>query len=141
MSTPRILKRYVERVILLFDEDTAGRKACFRAMPSLLQQGLEVMTLSLPAGDDPDSCVRREGSEAFLQRLQTARSAIETHMETTLAEADERAEAQARAIDTVLQMMRRVPDEIQRNLHLGQLAQRSGVTVELLQRQLGTHPG
>nr|WP_320114933.1 DNA primase [uncultured Desulfuromonas sp.] len=136
----KILKRYVERVILLFDEDTAGRKACFRAMPSLLQQGLEVMTLSLPAGDDPDSCVRREGSEAFLQRLQTARSAIETHMEATLAEADERAEAQARAIDTVLQMMRRVPDEIQRNLHLGQLAQRSGVTVELLQRQLERTP-
>nr|WP_320048941.1 DNA primase [uncultured Desulfuromonas sp.] len=132
----KILKRYVERVILLFDEDAAGRKACFRAMPSLLQQGLEVMTLSLPTGDDPDSCVRREGSEAFLQRLQTAHSAVETHMEATLAEADERAEAQARAIDTVLQMIRRVPGEIQRNLHLGQLAQRTGVTVDLLQRQL-----
>ncbi|WP_316347521.1 DNA primase [Desulfuromonas acetoxidans] len=132
----KILKRYVERVVLLFDEDAAGQKACFRAMPSLLQQGLEVMTLSLPAGDDPDSCVRREGAEAFLQRLNEARSAIEVHMEVTLEQAGDRAEAQARAIDTVLQMMQRVPDDIQRNLHLGQLAQRSGVTVELLQRQL-----
>jgi len=135
-----ILKRYVERVILLFDQDKAGQKACFRAMPSLLQQGLEVMTLALPDGDDPDTCVRREGAEAFLERLNGARSAIETYMETILAEAGERAEEQARAIDQVVQMIRQVPDEIQRNLHLGQLAHHCGIASEVLQRQLEKTP-
>ena len=131
-----VLKRYVEQVVLLFDQDKAGQKACFRAMPVLLKAELQVMTLSLPDGDDPDTCVRREGSECFIERLDGARSAVEYHMEVTLRDAGDNAEAQAQAINEILVMIRQVPGEIERDLHLNTLAKLSGVAPDLLRRQL-----
>lgn len=132
------LKRYVDQVILLFDQDAAGQKACFRALPMVLDAGLQVATLTLPAGDDPDSCIRREGAEAFSARLDGARSALEYFMEVQLAQAGDAAEEQARAVSRVLQMLRHVGDEIERNLHLATLARLCGLGRELLERQLAT---
>ncbi len=130
-----VLKRYVDQVILLFDQDKAGQKACFRAMPMLLQAGLQVMTLSLPEGDDPDTCVNREGAERFAERLAQARSAVDYYMEITLALTGDNAEAQAQAINDILVMIRNVPGEIECDLHLGTLAKICGVSRELLTRQ------
>ncbi|MCD6525898.1 MAG: DNA primase [Desulfuromonas sp.] len=132
----KVLKRYVDQVVLLFDQDKAGQQACFRAMPVLLQAGLQVMTLALPEGDDPDSCVRREGAEKFGERLDSAGSAVDYFMVMTLRDAGDSAEAVARAIDAVLVMIRQVPGEIERNLHLATLARCSGVDQAVLQRQL-----
>lgn len=132
----RVLKRYVEQVVLLFDQDKAGQKACFRAMPILLQAGLQVLTLQLPDGDDPDTCVNREGAEKFNQRLDHARSAVDYYIEVKLSDAGDNAEARAKAINEILVMIRHVPGEIEQDLHLAPLATASGVQTELLRRQL-----
>ncbi len=136
----RILTRYVETVVLLFDQDNAGQKACFRAMPALLAAGLQVNTLALPPGDDPDSCVQREGAQAFSARLDNAVAAVDYHMQTVLAAAGENVAARARAIEAVLEMIRAVKNEIERDLYLDNLAQASGLTREALQRQLKREP-
>jgi len=132
----RVLKRYVEQVVLLFDQDKAGQKACFRAMPILLQSGLQAVTLQLPDGDDPDTCVNREGAEKFTQRLEQARSAVDYYIEVKLNEAGDNAERRAKAINEILIMIRHVPSEIEQDLHLAPLAAASGVQTELLRRQL-----
>ena len=132
----RVLKRYVEQVVLLFDQDKAGQKACFRGMPILLQAGLQVLTLELPEGDDPDTCVNREGAEQFNQRLDKARSAIDYFIEVKLNEAGDNAEQRAKAVNEILIMIRHVPGEIEQDLHLTPLAAASGVQTELLRRQL-----
>ena len=62
----RLLRRYVETVLLCFDSDTAGKKATSSSLPSLLSQGLNVKVVVLPAGEDPDSLIRRDGPAAFL---------------------------------------------------------------------------
>ncbi|MDY0397949.1 MAG: DNA primase [Desulfuromonas thiophila] len=131
----RLLRRYVDRVLLLFDQDAAGQKAGLRALPQLLATGLQVQSLSLPAGDDPDSCVQREGAAAFEQRLAQAQSALDAEMERQLSAASS-AEARSRAIEGLLTLIRAVPGAIERALHLQALAQRSGLTPELLQQQL-----
>ncbi|OQY17801.1 MAG: DNA primase [Desulfobacteraceae bacterium 4572_35.1] len=99
-----VLKRYVDQVVLLFDQDKAGQKACFKAMPLLLQGGLQVLTLNLPAGDDPDSCVKREGAQQFKQRLEQAQSAVDYYRESMLHDCADNAEEQARTIAEILVM-------------------------------------
>ncbi len=68
----RLLRRYVETVLLCFDSDTAGQKAATRSLPALLSNGLEVKMVVLPKGDDPDSLIRRDGADAFLDAVHKA---------------------------------------------------------------------
>jgi DNA primase len=61
----RLLRRFVERVILCFDSDAAGQNAVEKSLPSLLSAGVEVRVANLPSGEDPDSLIRKRGVEAF----------------------------------------------------------------------------
>ena len=65
----RLLRRFVERVILCFDSDTAGQNAVEKSLPALLAAGLEVRVARLPGGKDPDSLIRSEGVERFQELL------------------------------------------------------------------------
>jgi len=84
----RVLKRYVEEVILCFDADVAGEKAAERSLEALLQNDLSVRVAVMPAGDDPDSLVRREGRAAFEQRIADARDFFDYRVERGVALTD-----------------------------------------------------
>ncbi|MAD46285.1 MAG: DNA primase [Oceanospirillaceae bacterium] len=71
----RRLFKIVPEVIFCFDGDQAGRTAAARAMETVLpvlDDGLQARFLFLPDGEDPDTLIRREGKEAFEQRLNKA---------------------------------------------------------------------
>ena len=68
----RLLKRYTQDVVMAFDADTAGAAAVIRDMDECLEAGLTVRVLQLPAGQDPDEYVLREGAEAFGRLVQEA---------------------------------------------------------------------
>jgi DNA primase len=66
----RLLKRYAERAILVYDGDRAGSDASIRAIPLLLGGGLDLRAVVLPGGEDPcDFFLRRK--EAGVAELMT----------------------------------------------------------------------
>lgn len=69
----RILKRYVEEVVLCFDADSAGQKAAERSLAALLDASLMVRVAQMPPGDDPDSLIRKSGAAAFEERIAAAK--------------------------------------------------------------------
>ena len=69
----RLLRRFVETVLLCFDSDNAGQQAISRSLPALLGQGLAVKVVELPKGEDPDSLIRRSGPGAFLEAVSRAK--------------------------------------------------------------------
>jgi len=71
-SQARLLKRFVNEVVLCFDEDAAGKKAAERSLDALLQNDLIVRVAEMPAGEDPDSLVRLEGKDEFEKRVAAA---------------------------------------------------------------------
>ena len=67
------LFRIVPSVLFCFDGDAAGRKAAWRALEATLpnlQDGRRARFLFLPDGEDPDTPVRAEGTDAFRARIQ-----------------------------------------------------------------------
>ncbi len=68
----RILKRYVEEVVLCFDSDEAGQNATVRSLDSLLASGLAVRVAVVPAPHDPDSFIKASGGAAFKQLIERA---------------------------------------------------------------------
>lgn len=124
----RLLKRYVETVLLCFDSDTAGKKAADRSLPALFSQGLLVRIVSLPQGDDPDSLIQREGPAAFLERVEAASDYFE-HNLNEAARTGELADATAksRLVRRLAPSLALVNDVVLRESLLGKMATRLGV--------------
>lgn len=73
----KLIKRFVEDVVLVFDGDEAGRKAAGNAANILFESGLNVRVLSFPEGEDPDSFLRKRGQEEFQKLLDAPMTIIE----------------------------------------------------------------
>jgi len=68
----RIIKRYVDEVVLCFDSDNAGQNAAVRALDSLLASGIAVRVAVMPPKDDPDSFIKANGGDAFRELIKRA---------------------------------------------------------------------
>ncbi|MBL9133222.1 MAG: DNA primase [Verrucomicrobiaceae bacterium] len=80
----KMLKRLCNEVVLCYDSDNAGREAAEKAFRILSPQGLEVRVASLPAGEDPDSLIRKQGAEAFRGILESAPEFLEHQIRAML---------------------------------------------------------
>lgn len=76
----RILKRYVDEVILCFDSDLAGQKATVNVLDPLLAAGLAIRVATLPAPHDPDSLIKEAGAEGFQRVIQQATSFFDYYL-------------------------------------------------------------
>ncbi|WP_318507453.1 DNA primase [Photobacterium leiognathi] len=69
------LFRQTSTVVCCYDGDRAGRDAAWRAMEQALPyltDGRQLKFMFLPDGEDPDSCIRAEGKDAFELRVNQA---------------------------------------------------------------------
>ncbi len=73
----KLLKRFAQTAILLFDGDAAGRKATRAARVPCREGGLDAKVATLPRGIDPDDFVRTRGAPALLAVLKDARGLLE----------------------------------------------------------------
>ncbi len=65
----RLIKRYTDTILVLFDGDQAGLNAASRGVHLILEQDLNVRVVILPEKQDPDSYVRELGAKAFREYL------------------------------------------------------------------------
>lgn len=70
------IRRFADKIVLLFDADTAGDAAVDRAVGLFLTQPVEIVIASMPAEMDPDEFVLKEGPEAFQQLLSNGSDAL-----------------------------------------------------------------
>lgn len=71
----QLLAKHTKSLVFCFDGDNAGKQAAWRALESslpYLNEGLDARFIFLPEEHDPDSLVRAEGNENFLNRLKQA---------------------------------------------------------------------
>lgn len=77
----KALKRQADEILLCYDSDNAGFGAAEKAFKILAPTGLIVKVAALPAGEDPDSLIRKQGPEAFAALLKGARDFIDYQVE------------------------------------------------------------
>src|SRR5207253_8450221 len=98
----------VSEVVLCFDAEAAGQKAAERSLDALLQNDLIVRIAEIPAGEDPDSLVRREGKEKFERRVSTAPDFFDYWIEREVAITD------LNSLGAKMQLARKMADTISR---------------------------
>lgn len=124
----RILKRYVSEVVLCFDADAAGQKAAERSLEPLLENNLVVRVAKMPAGEDPDSLVRKEGAEKFGGRIAAARDFFDYWIERQVSPTDlGNLNAKMQIARELAETVARVHDPLMRNEVISKVSARLGV--------------
>jgi DNA primase len=124
----RILKRYVNEVVLCFDADKAGQKAAERSLEPLLENNLVVRVAEMPPGEDPDSLVRKEGAEKFSARIAAARDFFDFWIEHEASAVDlTNLSAKMQIARQLAETVARVHDPLMRNEVASKVAARLGV--------------
>ncbi|WP_414499854.1 DNA primase [Zymobacter sp. IVIA_12111.31 C1] len=140
--------RLVDEVVFCFDGDDAGRRAAKRALEHVLPvmiDGRQARFLFLPEGEDPDSLVRREGTERFRDRIRCASALSEFLFDQAKEGLDlGNIESRERYVTSVLGLLERLPEGLLRSLLFKELSDRSGIKEERLTslaalRQQGGH--
>ena len=132
----RAMRRLVPRVALTFDGDAAGRDATMRSIAVLLAEGLEIRIVDLPAGQDPDTLVQQAGVEGWNERRAAAYDPVEfVHrhvLEGALRAGAVRADAQERAVRSVVGLAAQLTDPVRIQLLLQRAAEVLGVSEAVL---------
>ena len=81
----RLMRRFVEEVIVVYDGDKAGEAAALRGLEILLEGGMQVKLVSLPKGEDPDDFLNKRGNDAFAALLKGAKDFFDYKLEALLA--------------------------------------------------------
>jgi DNA primase len=118
----RNLRRRARGVVLLFDGDAAGQRAMERSLEVLLPQGLRVRAALLPAGDDPDSFLAREGADALREAVDQAPPALEIVIRGAVAKGCSTPWEKADAVAAVAGLLGLVPSAVERGELCGQVA-------------------
>jgi DNA primase len=132
-----LLRKYTNNIYLLYDSDSAGLKATFRAGDELLSQGFSVRVVTLPSGEDPDTFVRTNGAAGLEDALTNAIDVFDRKIQI-LDRAGWFGELQKkrRALDRLLPTIRATSDEIMRDLYIGRASEVTGVDRAILLREL-----
>ncbi len=134
-----MIKRLAKKVVLLYDGDEAGKKAVLRILPLLVSKGLSIEVVLLPAGEDPDSFLKKEGKEAFEAYLKCHTKHFLTfflEQQGAIEKLHQHPERLTEAIYNVATLLMEVPDVIQRKLYIEQSAQHLKVVPTLIEQAL-----
>jgi DNA primase len=129
----RTIRRYVSKVVLLFDPDEAGVRAALRTLDLFVDSGLSVQVVSLPSGSDPDTFIRHQGVDAFRRLLEKAPSLLDFAIEHRLKHAESAMlEERIRRVDEILHIIQKMSNQLEQEEYLKRVAERLGVNQQLL---------
>jgi DNA primase len=133
----RILKRYAEEVVLIFDADTAGQNAVVRSAEPLWEAGMASRVAELPPGHDPDSFVKTCGAEQLKNLVTKAPSFFVYLLERLSKQHDPNTDrGKVQIAQRMVAWLVRIPSPILRSTYVQQTAARLDVPEEAIRQEL-----
>ena len=133
----KLIKRFAQKVTLLFDGDHAGRKAVREAYGVVSKAGLYAHVVSLPQGADPDSFLREQGADSLRKRIVSAPTIIEHLIDDAAGAVEPNPHAKADAIAKLGPILAAVESPIERGLYVERVARKFSIAdVSLVKREL-----
>ena len=133
----QLIKRFTNKVTVLYDGDWAGIKASLRGIDMLLEEGLEIKVALFPDGEDPDSFARKHTREQLLDFLANSEEDFISFKQRLLQQELSKDPLQrARLIGEVVNSIAVIPDAIVRAVYIEQTASKLNIKEELLQQEV-----
>lgn len=133
----QLIKRFTNKVTVLYDGDWAGIKASLRGIDMLLEEGLEIKVALFPDGEDPDSYARKHTREELQEFLENNEEDFISFKQRILAQELSKDPLQrAKLIGEVVNSIAVIPDAIVRAVYIEQTAEKLKIKQELLQQEV-----
>ena len=131
------LRRFTSKVVLSFDPDAAGQGAAAKSCEMLVNEGFDVNVATLPAGEDPDTYIQKNGHSGYRERLKSSRP----YLEFLLDRAAERHnlntdEGRVKFVNEMLPVASRIPDMTVRDRFADRLAHKARMTDEVVRAEI-----
>lgn len=129
----RLIKRFTNNIILMYDGDAAGVKAALRGTDLILEQGLSVKVVLLPPEDDPDSYAKAHTYDEINDYISAhAADFITFKCEVLEKDMDSDPIRKAGLINDIIRSVSMIPDQIQRSVYADAVASRFEMSVDTI---------
>ncbi len=115
----QLIKRFTQNMVILYDGDAAGIKAAMRGLDIVLEQGLNVKLVLLPDNEDPDSFVKKNGTDFTLDFIEKKQQDFILFKATQgIEEVKNDPIKKSEVIKDIVESIAKVDDNIKRQLYI-----------------------
>lgn len=133
----RLIHRFTDKVLLMYDSDAAGIKAALRGVDILLAEGLDVSIVLLPEGEDPDSFAQSHSSSEVEKYIdENSEDFIGFKTKILLGEAKNDPIKKSGVINDIVGSIATIPDEIKRSVYCKECSRMLDVEEGILKRAI-----
>ena len=133
----KLLKRFASTVIMIYDPDEAGEAASLRNMDLFITEGVNVYIAELPKGFDPDTYIRKFGTDDFIKLTKSSKNLFDYKLSKLSLKLDIRtAHGKAAIADEMLPTISRIDNAVLRSNLIKKLSEKLSVDEEALRTEL-----
>ena len=135
----RLLHRFTQNIVLLYDGDEAGIHAAMRGTDMLLAEGMNIKVLVLPDGDDPDSFSKKHTADEFKSYIEQHQTDFIQFKTDLLLKGVTDPQKRSEAVSSILKSVSVIPDKLKRDTYLSECSHRFNVNEQALVTTVNTY--
>ncbi len=128
----RLLHRFAEEIVLLFDGDEAGIKAAVRSVPHFFAEQVKGKVALLPKGHDPDTFIRDNGFEELQKVVSQAEALPEFVLHQLVEEHGLNLDGKSRIVEALRPLIKAAASSLQRSVAISHFSEKLGIPAEQL---------
>lgn len=134
----RLLSRYTDQVVLIYDGDEAGQNATKRAIPMLEKAGLQVKVLQMRDAKDPDEFLKKFGADRFRLLLEESSNRVEYQLRAIQKKYDLSVdEDRVKFIGEAAELVSSLGSAVQREIYGNRVAEAGKISPEAMKIEVG----
>lgn len=110
----RILRRFCEEVVIVYDGDAAGIRSAVRAGETLLERGISSSICRIPDGLDPDDYLEEHGPDSFTELIAGSVDVSDFIIDDTFARYREKKMSSGESIKFLVDLVSKIKDPVRR---------------------------
>lgn len=133
----KTISKFVDKIIICFDGDGAGKKAAIKSVEILKKENFDIRVVTLPEKLDPDEYIKKYGRESFQKMLDSAVSVKEFEIKTIMEKYDLSDKiSMSKFIDEALSTIASYENVYDRDIYLKLVSVTAKMNEESLRREL-----
>lgn len=133
----KLIKRFVTKVYICYDGDSAGQNATLRGLDILRENGLDVMVVQLPDKFDPDDVIKTFGREGYQKILDEALPLVEFKLKYIAGKYDlNNVDSRVKYLNDAIEVLSSLKSNVERELYTSKVSEIAATNVDFIKREL-----